>query len=291
MEQYKLWEVPKSIVDRMEYMDPLTCDCDKCRPCDMVRWARVAMEAELLKDDPRYKVVMAPHPFYPKTPTTPRTPVAEPTAEYAARRKWEAANEESVVDRLEAMASEAVLEVADAFARRYARLMGYESALRYVLSLPAEHVEKLREYTDYIRMSHIYVEGAEQNRKALDREEAAARLGRLSLELERERTRQMCEDLGLNISAERCREEIDAGTSGSINDSKYRWLRDLPPEELADEESATEVDPRNLPEDIVNTWLRDKPKKAEAAPPLFEEKRGRRKTEEELRAPPRRSWS
>jgi hypothetical protein len=57
MEQYKLWEVPTSIVDRMEYMDPLTCDCDKCRPCDMVSWARVAMEAELLKDDPRYKTL------------------------------------------------------------------------------------------------------------------------------------------------------------------------------------------------------------------------------------------
>ena len=50
MEQYKLWEVPKSIVDRMEYMDPLTCDCDKCRPCDMVSWASVAVEAELLRN-------------------------------------------------------------------------------------------------------------------------------------------------------------------------------------------------------------------------------------------------
>ena len=35
----------------------MTCDCDKCRPCDMVSWARVAMEAELLKDDPRYKTL------------------------------------------------------------------------------------------------------------------------------------------------------------------------------------------------------------------------------------------
>ena len=77
---------------------------------------------------------------------------------------------------------------------------------------------------------------------------------------------------------------IDAGTSGSINDSEYRWLRDLPPEELAYEESARPVDPCNLPEDINDPRLRDKPKKAQVASYPSGERRGKSTAElEELR--------